>query len=40
VTSLDNASRWTEIRDKRQLRPSGDDILRLYFSQWEPRASG
>ena len=34
VTSLDNASRLTEIRDKQRLRRSGDDILRLYFSQW------
>ncbi|MEE4146629.1 MAG: hypothetical protein V2I26_17625 [Halieaceae bacterium] len=34
VTSLDDATRLTDIQDTRELRRMGDDILRLYFSQW------
>ena len=34
VTDLDKATRLADIKDARQLRQSGDDILRLYFSQW------
>jgi hypothetical protein len=34
VNSLDDTERLTDIDDSRRLRRSGDDILRLYFSQW------
>jgi hypothetical protein len=34
VNSLDDTVRLTDIDDSRRLRRSGDDILRLYFSQW------
>ena len=34
VGDLGSATRLADIEDARQLRQSGDDILRLYFSQW------
>lgn len=34
VNSLDDTERLTDIDDSQRLHRSGDDILRLYFSQW------
>jgi len=34
VTALDDATSLLDVHEQRRLRRSGDDILRLYFSQW------